>query len=418
MSAFDRIIGYDYVKAELLEILDMLKNPEFYTRLGAVLPSGIILEGEPGLGKTLFATTFMEECGVKSYTLRRNKETKEFIEEMNSVFADAEKNAPSVILLDDMDKFAPEKNNSEEFAVLQALIDSVKNKGVFLIATVNSVDDIYESLLRAGRFDRIITVLYPSREDGAGIVKYYVGSKPIADSVNIEDVAKMLAGKSCSELESVINLAAISAAHERCDKIGMKHLIDSTLREAYGVTDNCEKLSPEEREETAYHEAGHAVISEVIKAGSVGMVSTCSSPKSGKGGFMLRCLDMDRRAYEILVSLGGKAACELKYGKVASGTRRDLSRACSYLSDATKHIGTYGVSFVGFGNESEQLDARGEIACQAELERYLFKAKEILADNREFLDKLASELFKRETLLSSDVARIRSSCVLKPAVVG
>ena len=125
MSAFDRIIGFDYIKNEMLELVDMLKNPEIYTKLGATLPSGVVLSGEPGLGKTLIATAFMEECGVKSYTLRRSKETKEFIEEMNEVFENAKNNAPSVILLDDMDKYAPEEKNSEEFAVLQALIDSV-----------------------------------------------------------------------------------------------------------------------------------------------------------------------------------------------------------------------------------------------------------------------------------------------------
>ncbi len=419
MSAFDRIIGYDYVKNEMLEIIDMLKNPDIYKKLGATLPSGVVLSGDPGLGKTLIATAFMEDCGVKSYTLRRNKETKEFIEEMNEVFDEARNNAPSVILLDDMDKYAPDEKNSEEFAVLQALIDSVKDKDVFLIATVNSHrHELPESLTRAGRFDRFVHLYYPSGEDGANIVKYYIGKKPISDDVNMEDTAKMLAGKSCAELDCVINLAAISAAHERSEKIKMAHLVDATLREAYGVTDNCEELTPEEREEVAYHEAGHAVIADVIKEGCVGIVSICSAPRADKGGFMLRCDDLDRRAYEILVSLGGKAACEIKYGKVASGTKSDLVKACKNLDISTKHMGTYGVSNLGFGSETPEQDHRSEIVVTAELERYLFKAKEILCDNREFLDKLAKELYEKETLLNSDVARIRATCTIKPAVVG
>lgn len=414
MSAFDRIIGYDYIKNEMLELVDMLKNPEIYTKLGATLPSGVVLSGEPGLGKTLIATAFMEECGVKSYTLRRSKETKEFIEEMNEVFENAKNNAPSVILLDDMDKYAPEEKNSEEFAILQALIDSVKKKNVFLIATVNAHrHELPESLTRAGRFDRFIHFYHPSKEDGASIVKYYIGKKTISDDVNIEDTSKMLAGKSCAELDSVINIAAISAAYERSEKIKMKHLVDATLREAYGVGDDCDKLTPEEREAVAYHEAGHAVISDVLKEGSVGMASICT-----RGGFMLRCLDFDRRAYEILVSLGGKAASELKYGKIASGTCNDLVKSIRHIGRAVTEIGTNGMSFLSHCVKSEASNARSDIAIQAELERYLFKAKEILCDNREYLDKLAAELIEKETLLNSDIARIRANCTIKPAIVG
>ena len=418
MSAFDRIIGYDSIKSEMLEIMDILKNPEIYTRLGASLPSGIVLDGDPGLGKTLLATSFMEESGVPGYILRRNKETKEFIAEMNRVFAEAENNAPSIILLDDMDKFAPEKHSSEEFAVLQSLIDTVKGKNVFIIATVNDTSNMPDSLIRAGRFDRYILLFRPTREDGEKIVRYYVGKKPIAEDVNMDDTSKMLAGKTCAELDSVINFAAISAAHDRCDRIEMRHLVEATLREAYGVTDRCEKLSPKEREEIAYHEAGHAVISDVIKEGSVGLVSICSSPAVERGGFMLRCLDFDRRPHEILISLGGKAASELKYGKVASGTMSDLSKACSHINTSIKRIGTYGLSNVCLSSESSLLLSRGEIVAAAELERFLFKAKEILAENREFLDKLAAEICEKGTLLNSDVARIRATCTITPAVIG
>lgn len=418
MSAFDKIIGYDHIKNELLEMIDMLKNPEVYENLGASLPNGILLEGDPGLGKTLIATSFIEECGVKSYVLRRNKETKEFIEEMSKVFEDAKKNAPSIILLDDMDKFAPEEKNAEEFSVLQALIDSVKDAKVFLIATMNYRRNIPDSLIRSGRFDRSLTLLYPSRADGPKIVKHYISKKNVGENVNTDDLAKMLWGKSCAELDSVINMAAIAAGHERSKKIEMRHLVNATLREAYNVSDNCEKKTPEEREETAYHEAGHAVLSDIIKEGSVGIASICSTPTSDRAGFMLRCKNLDRRAHEILVSLGGKAAAELKYGKIASGTGADLSRAYSNVTDSVKTIGTYGIANIGSYNDSVYQDARREAVVTAELERYLFKAKEILADNREFLEKLANELMEKETLLNSDIARIRATCTIVPAIIG
>ncbi len=418
MSAFDRIIGYDYVKREMLEIVDMLKNPNVYEKLGATLPSGVLIEGDPGLGKTLLATAFMEECGVKSYILRRSKETREFISEMNKVFADAKNNTPSIILLDDMDKFAPEEKNAEEFSVLQALIDSIKNSGVFLIATVNCTKHIPNSLLRSGRFDRSLTLCYPTREDGPEIVKYYISKKPVGEGVNMDDLSKMLSGKSCAELDSVINMAAIAAGHERCERIEMKHLVNATLREAYGVSNNCEKMTPEEREEVAYHEAGHAVLSDIINEGSVGITSICSTHKSDRGGFMLQCKSFSRRPHVIIVSLGGKAAVELQYGKIASGTSRDLSKACTHINESVKCVGTYGLANLGFGNESVFQDARSEVVVTAEVERFLFKAKEILAQNREFLEKVARELMEKETLLNSDIARIRATCTIRPAIIG
>ena len=418
MSAFDKVIGYSYVKSEMLEILDMLKNPEIYEKLGATLPSGFLLEGEPGLGKTLIAMAFIEESGIKSYILRRSKETKDFIEEMNRVFEDAKRNAPAIILLDDMDKFATAEKNAEEFSVLQANIDSVKNEKVFIIATVNYTKYIPHSLLRSGRFDRTIEILYPSRKDGLEIVKYYVGQKPIGDSVDMNDLAKMLSGKSCADLDVIINMAAISASHERSEKIEMKHLVNATLRDAYGIGGHRDLLSQRELEEVAYHEAGHAVVSDIINEGSVGIVSIARSSKTIRDGFMTRCTDYSRRPHLILVSLGGKAAAELKFGKVASGTFSDLSRASTQVDESTKHTGIYGLANLGFGGESVFQDARSEVVVTAELERYLFKAKEILADNREFLEKVALELLEKETLLNSDIARIRATCTIAPAIIG
>lgn len=418
MSAFDKIIGYESIKSDLLGIIDTIKNPEIYNALGAEIPRGVFLEGDPGMGKTLMAKALIEECGIPSFVIRRSQDSSNFIGEMNRVFEEAAKQERAIILLDDIDKFAPEERNTQEYSVLQALIDSVHDKEVFIIATANCAHDLPESLTRAGRFDRWIMVRRPSREDGEKIVKYYISKKPISDDINLEDVCKMLSYRSCASIDSVVNLAALAAGRERSKKIKMNHLVKATLTEAYGLVDTCEKLTPEEREIVAYHEAGHAVICDIIKEGSVGIASICSAPRADKGGFMLRCADLDRRPYEILVSLGGKAACELKYGKVASGTSGDLSKAWGYIDTATKRIATYGISNLGFGSESVYQDARSEIVVTAEFERLLFKAKEILAENREYLDKLAAALCKKETLLNSEIAAIRATCTIKPAIVG
>jgi cell division protease FtsH len=316
-----------------------------------------------------------------------------------------------------MDKFAPDSRDSEEFVVLQAKIDEVKGKGVFVIATVNDTDDIPYSLLRAGRFDRHITVLPPTGTDSELIIRHYLSEKPMDKDINYEDVAKMLYGKSCAELESVINAAAISAAYSRSSRIGISHVMGATLREAYGITEDCDDMTETEREETAYHEAGHALISEVIQPGSVGLLSLSSSKRSDKGGFMLRCEDFGRRAHIILVALGGKAGSEARFGKAASGTTSDIQKAISHIHRSVTCVGTCGLSNVGAGDESVVLDSRQEIVIDAELERYLYKAREIIADNREFLDALAKELYDKKTLLYSDIKRIREACTIKPAIV-
>ena len=416
MISFDSIIGYDKIKRELKQIVDIIKNPHIYASLGATMPSGILLNGEPGVGKTMLATAFIDECGIKAYVLRRRRPCDDFVNEIRSVFDEAKQNTPSVILLDDMDKFVVEEKNTEEYVVLQACIDEIKDFGVFVIATTNTTEDIPESLLRPGRFDRRFEVHSPNGRDSEKIIRHYMSQKPLSDDVNYEDVSKMLSGKTCAELESVINEAAINAGYERKSRIEMSHLISATLKKAYGVTEKRDELSPEQREEIAYHEAGHAVISEVITPGSVGIVSLSSEGRDSKGGFMSRCEDFDRRAYRILVALGGKAAAELKFGKVASGTTSDLSRAIKDIHISTTKIGTYGMASVN-RCPSEALDARQEIVTLAELERYLFKAKEILASNREFLDLMAKALYDRETLLYSDVKMIRERCLIVPAIV-
>ena len=418
MVSFEQIVGYTNIKKELMEIVDIIKNPDVYKALGAKLPRGAILVGDPGMGKTMLATAFIAECGLPSYKLHRSKSTKDFLDEMNDVFKRARVSGPSVILLDDVDKFAVEDRNSTEFSALQSLIDSLAGADVFVIATANDPSDMPSSLLRPGRFDRYINVTYPSREDSASIAKHYIGKKPVSDNINLDDVANMLAGKSCAELDNVINEAAIQAAHERCDHIEMRHMISATLREAYGATDDNSTLSSEELEEVAYHEAGHAALAEIILEGSVGLVSLNSTPGGSRGGFMLRCKDIKRRAHEVIISLGGKAGSELKYGRVASGTFSDLRSASSHIDISTSRVGTYGLSTLAFGTPSQDMDSRQEIVCQAELERHLFKAKEILCENMDFFEKLAGELIAKGTLLSSDVARIRSGCVIKATTIG
>ena len=422
MKEFEKILGYEGIKRELYQICDMVKNRAVYERLGAKLPHGVLLHGAPGLGKSMMATALMTACDCPAYVLRRISPNGDFVREIRQSFEQAAEHALSVVLLDDLDKFAVDEDSVQEFAAVQACIDSVKDSGVLVIATVNDTDRLPASLMRAGRFDRMIEVPYPQGEDSLAIIRYYMQSKAFVKDVNYDDVAKMLYGRSCAELETLINEAAIYAAYERSDSIGMDHLIRATLRDEYGATNSRERMNAFQREQVAYHEAGHALISEVIEPGSVGMVSiSVSREGSSIGGFMRRCRPTARRAYRILGLLGGKAACEMRYGFVAGGTDSDLSDALRELNHSIRFVGSVGVEFLDVSSRysnSELGLALSETAVQSELSRYLFKAKEIIAQNREVLDALVGELLQKETLLASDIARIFAGCTVVPAVVG
>ena len=419
MSAFDKIIGYESVKRELRQVADMIGNFSKYEKLGAKMPGGIILHGIPGVGKTMLAKALLEDTGVPYEILRHDMAREDFCERIKSTFdAMAGREGRSIILLDDLDKFSMEERNGEEFAVVQSCIDSVKGTGVFVIATANDMHVLPSSLTRSGRFDRVIKVGKPEGEDAVRIITHYMEGMKVAKDINYEDIAKMLTGRSCATLESVINEAAIEAAFENKESIEMKDFVKATLSDVYGLENLCGELGEDKKEELAYHEAGHAVIAEVLMPAYVGMVSLSTNVRSGVQGFMLRCKNPERRAYEILIALGGKAACEMQFGRIASGTSSDLDDAASHLNSSITYVGSRGMGLLEVGVSSPYSLNNREQVVYAELERNLFKAKEIIAQNREFLDRVAKELLEKNTLLYSDMKRIRESCTITPAVVG
>jgi len=189
MSAFDKVIGYESIKQELMQVCDMIKNPNIYKSLGAVIPNGIMLYGEPGLGKTLIAKCFIEECNINSYTVRKDIGGSEFVACITSAFNDAKEHSPAIVFLDDMDKFANEDEqhrNAEEYVAVQAGIDNVKGSNVIVIATVNDIDSLPDSLHRSGRFDRKIEMQQPEGEDARAIIEHYLQSKKMNDILHKE----------------------------------------------------------------------------------------------------------------------------------------------------------------------------------------------------------------------------------------
>lgn len=417
MLSIDKIIGYDDVKLELCKLADIIKNPGAYAALGARMPSGLLLYGEPGVGKTFMSQTFIEECGVYSRTVRHNCDSGTLIKEIKSAFSDAATNAPSIVFLDDMDKFASSNNDSEEFAVIQSAIDEVKGIGVFVIATINSKRRIPSSLLRAGRFDVEIEIKAPENEDATKIISHYMKRKAFIEKLDYDDVGKLLSGHSCAELETIINAAAISAGFERRKVVNMDDIVSASLKEAYGINNGCTITSKKNLEYTAYHEAGHALVAEVLEGRSVGFVSLSSDGSSSVGGFMKLCTSIRSPAERALVALGGKAACEHHYGYAATGTKSDLSMALSYLTDLIEGTATHGTAFLPScfpdADSGAGLNARQSVQ-QAELQRHIFIAQRIVAENSEFLERLAMGLLKKGYLLASDIAEIRASCTVNP----
>lgn len=417
MNAFEKIIGYESIKQELIQICDMIHNKDIYQALGAKLPNGILLYGDPGLGKTLIAKCFIEESKLPSYIIRRNKSTRDFVNDITKTFQTAKENAPAIIFLDDMDKFANEDEkhrDAEEYVAVQAGIDEVRDSDVFILATANDIDKLPESLIRPGRFDRRIEIFHPTQNDSAAIIQHYLQSKKLAEDVNLEDVAMMISFSSCAELETILNEAAITAAFSRKEHISMEDLTKAVLREHYDAPDDFVKTSEEQCQEIALHEAGHLVVSEVLCPGSVGLASIRTSGRNHSGGFVRRCKKLRKPSYDILISLAGKTAVELYYSETcASGCENDIFRAAKKIRNALVDDGSHGFSMLdirsgSFRNMSENWCAQNEAVVYAELERYMFKARDILIKNREFLEQTATALLAKETLLYSDIRAIRN----------
>ena len=424
MSAFEKVIGYESIKNELMQICDMVHNKERYEALGARMPSGVLLHGDPGIGKTLMAKCFIEECKINTYTLRSNKGTDKFVDEITEVFEKAKKNSPSIIFLDDMDKFAndDEKHrDAKEYVAVQAGIDSVKECDVFVIATTNDIRKLPQSLIRPGRFDKTIIMKSPTKEDAQKIIKHYLKNKKLSNSVNFDDLCKMMSYHSCADLETIINEAAVHAGFRQKSSIEMEDLIAAVLRLQYNSPDDLMQKEKDEIRKVAFHEAGHLVVSEVIKPGCIGLASIRTRGRSNTGGFIHKCEELERRPHNIMAALGGKVATELYYSEAcASGCYSDLEKAISLLRDGLTESGTNGVSFLEFGDSFYNLSDRTfdnrEAVVHAELERYIFQTRNILLKNKEFLEKVTDALIEKETLLFSDIKAIRESVTITKCV--
>ena len=286
MNNFENIIGYNYVKNELNRIIDCINNKEKYEKLGVKIPKNLLLHGEPGVGKTLFANAFINALNRNKYIIRKDMPDGKFVEYIKATVKEAINNQPAVILLDDMDKFSNNDDNyrnSDEFIVVQSLIDDCKEKDIYFVATANSLDNIPDSLLREGRFDCKIEIENPTIKDSTKIIEHYLKDKKVDKNINYEEIAKLLDGGSCALLETIINEAGLYAGYDNNETIKKKDIIRACLRVIYEAPENDNEIPQERLEVVAYHEAGHALISEILEPGSVNLL-TIENYFSNKGG--------------------------------------------------------------------------------------------------------------------------------------
>ncbi len=413
---FMDIIGYEDIKRELRMIIDILQKPEKYTKLGVKQPKGLLLYGKPGVGKTTMAKCFVKATGRQAFICRKKKPDGEFVKEITEIFEKAKENMPSVILLDDMDKYANEDKqhkNAEEFVTIQACIDDVKDMDIFVIATANSTDAVPDSLLRPGRFDKNIEINTPKRKDAAKIAEYYLSKKSFASNVDAEGVAEILGGESCAQIETVVNEAGIYAGFENKDEIDMDDMIKACIRV---INDAPEKEDPEEEilERIAYHEAGHALVSELLSPGSVTLVSVRAN--HGKTGGFNSIKNSEDYWYskkkmenKVISLLAGKAATEIMFGCTDVGANSDLVRAFDIVELFADHYCSNGFDRWVQGSmssASNELKARKEMQMTVEMERFYMEAKRILVENREKLQLIANTLMSEKTIAGTRLRNI------------
>lgn len=434
-NAFDKIIGYENIKEELMQITDVLTNPDVYSKLGGASPAGLLLYGEPGLGKTLMAQCLINACGRYTVTCRKDKPDGDFTKHIKDCFKKAAENAPSILLLDDLDKFSNSDDNrcdTEEYVTVQSCIDEVKGKNVFVLATVNDIRKLPRSLYRAGRFDRIIKITSPTGEDAAKIIEYYLSQKKFHVEPDPKFIGDVLNGCSCAKLETVINEAGIYAGAERSDLITTEHFVRACMYVVFDVHENCFSANMDlcknlnnansRSAQVIYHEAGHAVVSEVLNPGSVTIVSVLGGECSVGGMTVYSDLnnkDADPfflKIQRIISGLGGMAGVECKFGITNCGSSEDLDIVFREVYKLISDDCVWGLSNYAFGfDDSEHKKHQLEVISSAQVEKYYHKAKEIITQNKELFEAIAHALAEKVTITKIDIQKIKKRLAEQPA---
>ena len=373
---FQDVAGLREEKEELSEIVDFLKDPHKYTKVGARIPKGILLEGPPGTGKTLLAKAIAGEANVPFFTISGSDFVEMFVgvgaSRVRDLFSDAKKNAPCIVFIDEIDAVARRRgtgmgggHDEREQTLNQMLVEMDGfgvNEGIIVMAATNRVDILDPAILRPGRFDRKVSVGAPDVGGREEILRVHARKKPFGEDVDLKQIAQTTAGFTGADLENLLNEAAIQAAKENRLFITMEDVKKSFIKVGIGSEKKSRIISDKEKRITAYHEAGHAILFHLLP--DVGPVYTVSIIPTGLGaaGYTMPLPEKDemfltksKMLQDIMVSLGGRIAEELIFGDITTGASNDIKVA---TKEARRMVTRYGMSDrIGVINYDDEDDA-------------------------------------------------------------
>lgn len=438
---FKDVAGNESAKQDLEEVVDFLKEPKKYEKLGAKIPRGVLLAGDPGTGKTLMARAVAGEASVPFFSISGSEFAEMFVgvgaSRVRDLFAKAKKNAPSIIFIDEIDAVAHKRDarggagREDEQTLNQILVemDGFDNdSGVIVIAATNRVDMLDKALLRPGRFDRHINVVLPERKDRLEILNVHFKNKPVSKDVNLEALAAKTAGTSGADLANIANEAAITAAREGHKEITNNDITEAFERVAIGPERKSKAMNEQERKITAYHEAGHAIVGHVLPDSDP--VHKVTIIPRGRTGGVTWFLPPEDRSYKSIYELkdilaramGGRIAEKLVFGPeaVTTGASSDLQNVAQLskemvveegMGKATRNLvfpeGETGYYTISTGKPysektAELIDQEVKILS----DEAAMRAEAVLKANGPVLDKLAEALLKHETLEEKELSPI------------
>ncbi len=447
---FEDVAGNESAKQDLTEIVDFLKNPKKYEKLGAKIPRGVLLAGDPGTGKTLMARAVAGEANVPFFSISGSEFAEMFVgvgaSRVRDLFSKAKKNAPSIIFIDEIDAVAHKRDarggagREDEQTLNQILVemDGFDNdSGVIVMAATNRVDMLDKALLRPGRFDRHVNVTLPERKDRLEILKVHFKNKPTEKDVDLNALAKKTAGSSGADLANIANEAAITAAREGHKAITNNDLTEAFERVAIGPQRKSKVMSDEEKKITAYHEAGHAVVGHVLPD-SDPVHKITIIPRGGTGG-VTWFLPPEDRSYKSVYDLkdvlaramGGRVAEKLIFGEdaITTGASSDLKHVAELSKDMIISEGmgsgtrnqvfpeeSTGYYTISTGKPySEKTAELIDSEIKKLTDEASKRAEAVLKANTKVLDRVATALLEKETLEESDIAPLMKDATLPPS---
>ena len=451
---FDDIAGNDNAKQDLQEVVDFLKHPKKYQSLGAKIPKGVLLVGDPGTGKTMLARAVAGEADVPFFSISGSEFVEMFVgvgaSRVRDLFQKAKKNAPAIVFIDEIDAVGRKRgsgmgggHDEREQTLNQILVEMdgfEADTNVIVIAATNRADVLDPALLRPGRFDRHVTISLPERKDREAILKVHFKNKPTDDTVDLDKLAAKTAGSSGADLANIANEAAIIAARRNSKKVSNDDLTEAFEKVAIGPERKAKVMNDHEKELTAYHEAGHAIVGHVLPD-SDPVHKITIIPRGGTGGVTWFLPPEDRsytNVYEfkdiLARALGGRIAEKLIYGDdgITTGAGSDLRHAAkvarnmiveqgmgSKLRDQVFHEDNGGMVFDKITHDRPYSEATAqEIDNEVEalIKEASVRAETILSKNRAVLEKLKDALLKNETLEEEDAAKYMKDAVLPKEV--